>query len=72
MDDADIASDKSQALNDELIANVRRQAIAARLPHNGKCYYCAEDVVAPKAFCDTDCRDDYDREKRLLSLRGRS
>lgn len=45
---------RSQAL-DEIQA-------ADRMPFTGRCYNCEEPLTVG-CFCDTDCRDDY--EKRI-------
>ena len=69
MDDADVASDKSQKLNDDLINSIRRNANNV-LRHNKLCYYCDMDVEIPKVFCNADCRNDYDKEQKLKARRG--
>lgn len=39
------------------------------LPPIGKCHWCGEVVSESRRFCDSDCRDDYERD---LKLRNRS
>jgi hypothetical protein len=69
MDDADVASNKSQQRNDDLINNIRIKA-ASNLKFAKVCYYCDTDLVSPKIFCDADCRNDYDREKKMAAMKG--
>lgn len=70
MDDVDLANDKSQQFNDDLINRIRNKAKDKSFPFTESCYYCDANITSPKVFCDLDCRNDYDREKRLLAMRG--
>lgn len=38
------------------------------LPITGQCHFCREDVEVG-LFCDTDCRDDYEKEQHMLRQR---
>lgn len=38
---------------------------------NGRCHWCDEIVPDEARFCDTDCRDDWQREQNLLLNGGR-
>lgn len=39
-----------------------------KMKPTGKCFYCEDKLTDPThRFCNTDCRDDYDRESRLRS-----
>lgn len=41
--------------------------IIRRLPElkpNGSCHWCEEKAKDNALFCDTDCRDDYEKRKR--------
>ena len=70
MDDADVASDKAQKYNDAAIDSIRKQAV--KLAATGNCYYCDADMEpnSNKVFCDLDCRNDYDKEKRIKERLG--
>ena len=35
------------------------------LPATGYCYYCSESIGSSKRFCDTYCRDDWEREQQI-------
>jgi hypothetical protein len=37
----------------------------------GRCHYCDEDIGSGLVFCGSDCRDDWQREKRLRQRQGR-
>lgn len=57
-DIADITADR-----DEHEAPMR--AAASRRPEGpkptGRCHWCEEPVASAARFCDSDCRDDYQR-----------
>lgn len=64
---ADIA-DNADEINElhlqESLAAQKRRAI--ELKPKGICHYCDEGISSSannKLFCDTDCRDDYDKYK---------
>lgn len=42
-----------------------------QLEADGHCYYCDEHVAHGALFCNTDCRDDYEKEQDALRLAGR-
>ncbi|WP_298770377.1 DUF2116 family Zn-ribbon domain-containing protein [uncultured Shewanella sp.] len=35
----------------------------------GHCYFCLETIDVPQRFCDSDCRDDYERLRKLEWLK---
>ncbi len=68
---SDIA-DKS----DQLIEILTSKAISfASREHyvqsNGHCLFCDESISHAELFCNTDCRDDYDKEQAALRRNGR-
>ena len=69
MSDIADVSDKriAQAVTDGL-NQVRR---AARLHSDGRCHFCDEPVPDALLFCDTDCRDDFEREEAARRRAGR-
>lgn len=69
MDDADRASDREDIARAAAVEAVR--ARIERLPSLGYCYYCGEALRAGKRFCDSDCRDDYERQEKMRSRTGR-
>jgi predicted nucleic acid-binding Zn ribbon protein len=49
-------------------------AHARRIPQletDGRCHYCDEDVAHGALFCNTDCRDDYQKEQEAKRSAGR-
>lgn len=67
-DDADRSDEKIDAAIQEGIRRVRRQA---GLFYTGECWYCGEELPEPLRFCDAECRDDYDYERKARLLRGK-
>lgn len=41
-----------------------------RLPPKGECYNCGEPLPAPQRWCDSDCRDDFERLEVYRKGRG--
>jgi len=69
MDKADRATAEVDALKDKKIEDIRRNAKKSLL-YSGFCYYCYERVHSPHLFCDLDCREDWEFEKRMMSIEG--
>ena len=69
MDDADRASDREDIARAAAVEAVR--ARIERHPSLGYCYYCGEALRAGKRFCDSGCRDDYERQEELQRRLGR-
>ncbi len=67
----DIAQENNLERNENLVASQLSQAKV--LEATGFCLYCetpiAEDAVN-KRFCNKVCRDDYDREQKLIKDGG--
>lgn len=61
-DDVDAANDNILLINEAFISRARR--IAPEVKATGECLYCTEVVGEGKRWCDTDCRDGWEREKR--------
>lgn len=62
MDDIDKGNEHAENMLDAQIKRVRSKA-ADGLRAIGQCWNC--DEPAHGLFCDSDCRDDYDRRARL-------
>lgn len=62
MDDADIAAALAEREAPALIAASRKPAgpIAT-----GRCLYCDEQVAEEARWCDSVCRDEWEKERRL-------
>lgn len=63
-------ADRANEINELVLAKqvAHREPV---LPAIGVCHYCGEPVPGSAKFCDKDCRDDHEREQRLLRLNGR-
>ena len=60
MDAADRAQELQQAEIDAAVSRRRREDVP--LPDTGECAFCEEPLPeARHRFCDTDCRDDWQR-----------
>jgi hypothetical protein len=70
MDDADRAADREDIARDAAVAAIRQRIEG--MPSLGYCYYCGEALRAGKRFCDSDCRDDYDRQEQHRKRSGQS
>lgn len=68
MDIFDQASETEEYYREISIAAHRAKAVP--LPAVGYCHYCEEQLKIGHRFCDTDCRDDYDREHKHLNRMG--
>ena len=68
-------SDIADLANDAAELSLALHLVAARdkyaqLPKTGSCHFCMAAVAG--LFCDTDCRDDYQRERNQLQRLGRA
>lgn len=63
MEDLDIAAERTELERAYLVEAIRRRA-GASLPPTGQCYYCAEGVTNNRLFCDKECAEGYEYEKR--------
>ena len=68
MDDADRAKEVEEIPIALAIAAARAEPDP--LPACGVCYYC--DAIVPPGcrFCDSDCRDDHERLRRVQAING--
>lgn len=62
MDDIDRQQERDAILEQALLA-VRQPTF----PDRGSCYNCDEPLPLGK-YCDSDCREDHEKEVRLRSL----
>lgn len=68
MDIIDQAAEREQMDRDLALAAARNHAPA--LVPCGVCFNCEASVPAGADFCDSDCRDDYERRKAAEVRRG--
>lgn len=63
-DEADQTADRME--KEEALR--RRFVPKEEIPACGVCYYCGEDVGSSKKFCDAECSEGYEFEKRMKRL----
>lgn len=69
MDDADRAEERIEQAMEDALAEVRRSQ-AHGIKATGLCLFCGEPLPPVMRFCDVDCRDAYDYEKRIRRAQG--
>jgi len=62
MDIADQAQQQSDLSLEIAISNLRKNEPS--LLYTGSCHYC-DALVEKGCFCDSDCRDDYEKQAKL-------
>jgi len=66
--------DRAQARDLQYQADCERErryrAARPGLPYTGNCHYCGAITGGGRRFCDADCRDAWDRERRLKQMQG--
>ena len=62
MDHVDFAG---QLAEDRVVAQLAAIRQEPKLKGAGYCHYCMEPIPLGDRFCNTDCRDDHDAEKRV-------
>jgi hypothetical protein len=65
-DDADITQARAEA-EAALFAKRKREPGLLAI---GACYFCSSSIPNPHLFCDSYCRDDYEREQRAQRRNG--
>lgn len=60
-DEADQTADRME--KEEALR--RRFVPKEEIPACGVCYWCGADVAHPKKFCDAECSEGYEFEKRM-------
>lgn len=60
-DIADITSERDEREHDSRIAACKKPTGPVA---NGSCHYCGERIPEPMRWCDADCRNAWDWERR--------
>lgn len=63
MDDADRAQAEIELELSIALKNREQEPVE---PETGLCHWC-EAIIGVGKFCDSDCRDDYDKDKIMRS-----
>ncbi len=58
--EADVASELEELFLNVSLANSKNKTFDSPVA-TGKCLFCEENVERPKRWCDSDCRDDWQR-----------
>lgn len=59
----DMASDRELLDREIALRAARRAAEREKLPDIRQCHYCGEETPKGARFCDSDCRDGWQREQ---------
>lgn len=62
-DPLDRATVEQERLLEEQL-RVARETLPKDLPFTGECHNCSEPLPLQTRFCDSDCRDDYEKRTR--------
>lgn len=52
------------ALTDSLAVRAIRENLKPEAEATGFCLWCEAEVKEPKRWCDADCRNDWEKDKR--------
>ena len=61
MDDADTTDRSMEMINKANLSNSHRWVPAAAVP-TGECLFCGEVVMPPRRWCNSLCRDDWEKD----------
>ena len=59
----DNANDLVALAEDTALKNIRAN-LKPEAEYTGECLWCSEELPKPKRWCDADCRNDWERDKR--------
>ena len=48
---------------DTALKNIRAN-LKPEAEFTGECLWCSEEVISPKRWCDADCRNDWEKDKK--------
>ena len=63
----DNANDLVALAEDTALKNIRAN-LKPEAEFTGNCLWCDEEVMAPKRWCDTDCRDLWEKDRKRKQL----
>lgn len=66
---ADIIDNANDRIEIEMGRLLQSKRYSAMQP-TGQCHYCSESVRSNLLFCDSECRDEYDREAAIRRRQG--
>lgn len=62
--------DKAQAMNELFQAQALSTRAQEGPPSCGACHYCGAPLKDDRRWCDTHCRDDWQREQDAIARHG--
>jgi hypothetical protein len=68
---SDVADRADWRIAQDIKAAMAHARKTPQLEADGHCHYCDEHVTHGVLFCNTDCRDDYQKEQEALRRAGR-
>ena len=69
---SDICDDADQTIEDAITNGIREARARLRTPRapDGHCWYCNAEVTEGLAYCDKDCKQDYEYEQMIRRKTG--
>ena len=64
----DRAIDNQQGITDMNIEQIRNESEKQEVKPTGRCLFCHELLGDDHRWCDSDCRDDWEHERRMKGL----
>lgn len=62
-------ADQAQIIQEQALEiALGKQKARPRKNTTGRCLWCNDNVGTEAMFCDVDCRDDYEKNRRLHGL----
>jgi hypothetical protein len=68
---SDVADRADWRIAQDIKAAMAHARRTPKLEADGRCHYCDERVAHGALFCNTDCRDDYEKEQEAHRRAGR-
>ena len=63
-------ADKAQELQEQALQiALGKQKSKPKMNATGRCLWCSEPTGERGLFCDSDCRDDYEKSKKFRGIR---
>lgn len=65
----DRAVENQEHITDMNIESIRDKASKKEAEPTGRCLFCHEILADDRRWCDSDCRDDWEHERRMKGVR---
>lgn len=67
----DKSDELAEMIKQKRITSIRESAEQQEAKATGRCLFCHEFVEDGRRWCDSDCRDDWEAERRMEGIRRR-